>query len=45
VTPREKADLIADLIWKWSKEAGSPLVLTGEDREAIAAIIEEEADV
>ena len=39
MTPREAADAIADLVWKWSKEAGSPLVLAVEDREEIAAIV------
>lgn len=39
MTPSEAAGLIADLVWTWSKEAGSPMVLTVEDRQLVAEII------
>ena len=36
---REAADFIADKVWEWSKSAGSPLVLTVEDRDEIEEVI------
>lgn len=44
MTAREIADLLAERVYAITRECGRPIVLSVEDREALAAVIEADED-